>query len=57
MRKYEILETLEGLARCQGMYRRLLNAWTEEGVLEDALQILEDQNFADAVELIMFIEG
>ena len=57
MKKHEILEVLQGLAKCQGMYGRMLEALENNGTLDDALQFFEDQNFKEAIDLIMFIEN
>lgn len=51
MTKDEILQVFRSLAKSQGFYGRLLRDITEEG-----LQYLEDQNFKDVLDLILFIE-
>ena len=57
MNKVEILETLEMLACSQGSYGRYLNFLEEEGLLDEALELLEQQNFKNTFDLIMFFEG
>lgn len=52
MDRDQIIETLKSLARSQGSYGRLLDSITEEGI-----QFLADQEFKDAVDMIMFLEG
>ncbi len=51
MNKNQILNTIKSLARSQGFYGRMLNNITDEG-----LDYLEEQNFKDPVDLVMFIE-
>ena len=51
MTKNEILQVFRDLAKSQGFYGRLLENITDEG-----LKYLEDQNFQDAIDLILFIE-
>lgn len=58
MNKYEILQTIENLAKSQGFYGRLYESLTDGS--EDAemcLDELEEQNFADAVDLILYLES
>ena len=59
MKREEIMETIKSLASSQGLYSRLyrdLMALDEEKYNE-VMTELESQNFKDAVDLIMFIEG
>ena len=59
MKREEIMETIKTLASSQGLYSRLyrdLMALDEEKYNE-VMTELESQNFNDAVDLIMFIEG
>ena len=57
MSKEEILKTFHDLAQSQGYYGRLLQAIAEEEDGGEAfLTHLEEQNFSDPVELIMYIE-
>lgn len=51
MDRYQILNTIRNLARSQGFYGRLLRDMTDE-----YLDYLEEQNFADAFELVIFLE-
>ena len=58
MSKQEILDNILMLSRSQGSYGRLyeqLTAGTEES--EEALNMLESQNFGDVVDMVLFIEG
>lgn len=58
MNKQEILETIKSLANSQGFYTRLykhLSDNTEES--EEYLSMLEDKNFKDPIDLIMYFEG
>ena len=54
MSKKEILGTVRGLAKSQGMYGRLLEILEQN---EEALEYLEGKNFKDQVDLILFLEG
>lgn len=53
MNKQEILETLQTLAKSQGFYRRLLFNINEN---PEILDILEQQKFKDALDLVFFLE-
>ena len=58
MNREQILSTIKDLAMSQGLYGRMyefLTSGTDEA--EDALTILEKQNFGDAVDMVMFIES
>ena len=58
MNRKEILDTIKLLSAGQGFYGRLYNFLTngsEEA--ENALDELEEQQFADAVDMVLFIEG
>ena len=58
MNREQILSTIKGLAMSQGSYGRMyefLTSGTDEA--EDALATLEEQNFGDAVDMVMFIES
>ena len=57
MKKHEILSTLKKLAKSQGMYGRLLNDLIENCVLMDVLEELEEMNFKDEIDLILFLES
>lgn len=52
MNANDILTTIKALARSQGSYGRLLTTITEE-----QLTYLEQQQFSDPVDLILFLEG
>lgn len=52
MNREQIIDVLETLSRSQGRYGRLLDSITEEGI-----EFLVDQEFTDAVDMIMFLEG
>ena len=58
MNKNQILDAIKGLASCQGYYGRLYASLTD-GSKESkrALDMLEEQNFSDVVDLIMFFES
>lgn len=53
MNKEEILKTVKSLAQSQGSYGRLLQQLESN---EKALEYLEQQNFKDEIDLILFIE-
>lgn len=58
MNREQILSAIKGFAMSQGLYGRMyefLTSGTDEA--EDTLTILEEQNFGDAVDMVMFIEG
>lgn len=54
MTKQEILNTLLEMSKYQGFYGRLL-----ESIKEDPsyLDFLEQQNFMDRMDLILYLEG
>ena len=57
MNRQQILEAIKSLAASQGFYGRLYNALTngtEEA--EEALETLERQNFADVVDMVLWLE-
>ena len=59
MKRDEILGVFQSLARSQGMYGRILrliDRMTDEE-REVMWQELEAQNFEDAVDLVLYIEG
>lgn len=57
MTKKEILENIRILALSQGFYGRLYHSIMESDEKENILQYLENQNFADTIDLILFLEG
>ena len=57
MKKEEILSAIRSLAASQGFYGRLLIALSSDEPDAIAyLEYLEEQNFKDTVDLIMFLE-
>lgn len=54
MKSDEILNIIKSLAQNQGFYGRLLEQIQDN---EEALEYLEQQNFKDSVDLILFLEG
>ncbi|HHX67174.1 MAG TPA: hypothetical protein GX708_03840 [Gallicola sp.] len=61
MTRNEILETFKQLAQGQGFYGRLLASLeelkeTDSKQYEETMQHLEEQNFKDSVDLVMYIE-
>lgn len=58
MNKQEILATIKSLAGSQGLYSRLYSNLMEltQKNRNKVLQELENKNFKDAVDLVMFIE-
>ena len=57
MTKNEIYCTIRWLAKSQGCRWRLLYAWEEEWITDYALEKLEEMNFKDSLDLILFLEG
>lgn len=59
MNREEIREVFKQLAMSQGFYGRLLRQIDEadEEARENFWKDLEDQNFKDSVDLILYIEG
>lgn len=61
MKREQILDTLKSLAQSQGFYSRLYNSLCEvknsnPDVYESVMQKLENQNFKDPVDVVMFFE-
>lgn len=61
LKRDDILKTFEGLSRSQGFYGRLLRQLydmreNDPDEYERYMQELEDQEFKDELELIMYIE-
>ena len=54
MNRDDILAAIKSLAHSQGSYGRLYEAIKDN---DDALEYLEEQNFSDPVDLILFLEG
>lgn len=59
MKRDGILETIKSLAQSQGMYGRLLSDLQNmpQELYNTVMADLEAQNFKDAVDLVMYIEG
>lgn len=58
MNREEILNAIKNLSRSQGTYGRLYNILTNgSDEAEEALNMLESQNFGDVVDMVLFIEG
>ena len=59
MKRNEIMEWVKKLAASQGYYGRLLQAINDmdNNDREALFEHLEAQNFADPIDLIMYIEG
>jgi len=56
MSKEEIWNTFVNLAQSQGAYGRLMERIENSGHKDEILTHLEEQNFSDPVDLILFIE-
>ena len=61
LKRDDILKTFEGLSRSQGLYGRLLRQLydmkeNDPDAYERYMQELEDQEFKDELDLIMYIE-
>lgn len=54
MNKEQILNEIKTLSKSQGRYGRLLYAIEED---ESILDMLEQQNFNDVVDMILFFEA
>lgn len=59
MKRDEILETIRSLAQSQGRYGRLLSNLENmpKELYNTVMADLEAQNFKDAVDLVLYIEG
>lgn len=58
MNREEILNTIKSLSMSQGMYGRIYEKLTDGSIeSEEALEAMEAQNFADAVDMVLWIEG
>lgn len=53
MNKEEILSTIKSLANSQGFYGRILSQIDDH---PEILDVLEEQNFNDVIDLIMYLE-
>lgn len=57
MNKEQILDAIAGLAASQGFYGRLYEALTNgTKESEDFLDTMEEQNFGDVVDMVMWLE-
>lgn len=57
MKKEEILSAIRSLTASQGFYDRLLSILTsDEPDAVAYLNYLEEQNFKDTIDLVMFLE-
>ncbi len=57
MNRQQILEAIKNLAASQGFYGRLYHAPTNgTEAAENALTEMEEQNFADVVDMVMWLE-
>lgn len=54
MNRQQILQTIKFLAQSQGFYGRLYEQIVDN---EEALEYLENQDFKDAVDMILFLES
>lgn len=54
MTREEILENIRMLAKSQGFYGRILRAIEED---DSILDTLEEQNFSDVIDLVMYLES
>ena len=57
MNKNEILTAIYELSKSQGFYGRLYQSIMKSNEKENILQYLENQNFTDAIDLILFLES
>lgn len=57
MKKDEILAFLQKMAQSQGSYGRLLHYLETNNCLDQALEILEQQNYESPIELILALEN
>ena len=57
MNKEQILDTIRSLAASQGFYGRLYNALTNGSEqAEEFLATMEEQNFGDVVDMVLWLE-
>lgn len=54
MTREEILENIKMLAKSQGFYGRVLRAIEED---DSILDTLEEQNFNDVVDMVLYLES
>ena len=53
----ECLQVIRDLAKCHGSYGRLLRESETADNRDEVLEVLDNANFSDAVDLILWIEG
>jgi hypothetical protein len=53
----ECLQVIRDLAKCQGSYGRLLREIETADNRDEIVEVLDNANFSDAVDLILWIEG
>lgn len=57
MNREQILDAIRSLAASQGFYGRLYERLTDGSEeAEDALTLMEAQNFGDVVDMVMWLE-
>lgn len=57
MNKKQILEAIRSLAASQGFYGRLYERLTDGSEeAEDTLTLMEEQNFGDVADMVMWLE-
>lgn len=58
MNREQILEAIKNLAASQGFYGRLYKALTNgTEAAENTLTLMEEQNFGDVVDMVMWLES
>ena len=59
MKKEEILNNIKMLANQQGFYGRILNTLeeTDESERNNVLQLLEEPNFQDVIDMVIYLES
>ena len=59
MNRNDIMETIRSLALSQGFYGRLYRQLEDldDETYDEVMQELEEKNFKDAVDLVLFLEG
>lgn len=58
MNRQQILDAISTMAKSQGFYRRLYDFLTNGSTAAEKEMVkLEEQNFGDIVDMVLFIEG
>ena len=57
MTEKEIIQAIEGLSKCQGFYGRVLEFIENDERGPAFLSHLAEQNFADVVDMVMYLES